>query len=891
MPEPGTASRPDAEQWRALEALLDEVLERAPAERVGWLAELRAARPELARELEAMLAAEPEMERSGFLSDPRGLGWAGEESPLAGLRLGSYTLERPLGRGGMGSVWLARRSDGRYEGQAAVKLLNLALLDPIGLARFTREGSLLARLAHPNIARLIDAGVSPAGQPFLVLEHVEGQPIDRYCESRGCGLAERLGLFRQVLDAVAHAHANLIVHRDLKPSNILVAGDGTVKLLDFGIAKLLEADTAGERTALTLDGGRAFTPEYAAPEQARGEPVTTATDVYALGVLLYLLVSGRHPTTRDSHTPADSMRALEEIEPARLGLGDLDTVLAKALRKRAGERYQSVTAFADDIGRYLRHEPVSARPAALAYRAGRFLRRNRAVVIAGALTGAGLVGATLFSVAQMREARRQRDAAVLERRRADAQVEFQGLLVSQVGEEPITMRQILDRARESIELEHAGDPRFLGAILLELSNRYSELGDTRFRARLLARAESLVSRGQGGVHLAAIRCQMADNLRTEGEYDSARVMFDRADALLRANPDARAEIDCLQARATYAHEIRDGQESIHAIERAIALKEGLGETEGMDYLGLLGTYATSLEVAGRGREALGVYDRVIRGMDQSGRGLQMTRTVMQHNKAVALVDMGETAAAERELREVLGRVAGSDNGRIHWQPLIHYAETALDAAHADSAAKYFGVLYDQAVRDTNRYWQGRGAFGLARAQARLGRLADARRTAERFRRVATGFPRLRATDDQMPDTSTLAGILALTAGDTAAAYPQFLLALREHGYYEGKRQKQMRAVALLAAETGLALGWPDTALRYARDAARIARKDSLTELRSARVGEARLIEGRALLARGDTAAGRAALAGALRALRTGAGEGHPRTREAALRLSALGAAP
>ena len=206
----------------------------------------------------------------------------------------------------MGTVWLARRSDGRYEGQAAVKLLNLALLDPVGSERFRREGTLLARLNHPNIARLLDAGVADGGQPYLVLEYVEGSRIDRYCDERRLSPEARLRLFLDVLVAVSHAHANLIVHRDLKPSNILVTRDGTVKLLDFGIAKLLqeEQSDAGVST-LTDAGGRAMTPEYAAQEQIRGEPVTIATDVYTLGVLLYGLLAGRHPAGEFGRLPAE----------------------------------------------------------------------------------------------------------------------------------------------------------------------------------------------------------------------------------------------------------------------------------------------------------------------------------------------------------------------------------------------------------------------------------------------------------------------------------------------------------------------------------------------------------------------------------------------------------
>src|SRR5829696_4929618 len=284
----------DRARWQQLEPLLDRALELSGDELTPWLADLRSRSPELAAELTSLLSGEAVADRVGFLADP-------PDATLAGLQLGAYTLERPLGHGGMGSVWLARRTDGRFEGRAAVKLLNLALLSRAGQERFRREGSLLARLTHPGVARLYDAGVSASGQPYLVLEYIEGQRIDVFTREHALTREARVRLVLQVLAAVGHAHANLIVHRDIKPSNILVTADGTVKLLDFGIAKLLEEHQDGERTGLTADGG-ALTPDYAAPEQVRGEPITTSTDVYSVGVLLYLLLSGRHPTnTTASH--------------------------------------------------------------------------------------------------------------------------------------------------------------------------------------------------------------------------------------------------------------------------------------------------------------------------------------------------------------------------------------------------------------------------------------------------------------------------------------------------------------------------------------------------------------------------------------------------------------
>jgi eukaryotic-like serine/threonine-protein kinase len=394
-----------------LRLLLDTALELAPGARSAWLAALRETDPAGARELERLLAAEEGLDAAGFLDTAAGpLGHAAgpdaarPPGALAGWRLGAWTLERPVGQGGMGTVWLARRNDGRFEGTAAVKLLNVALLDPVGAARFQREGTLLARLSHAHIARLLDAGVAEGGQPYLVLEYVEGERIDRYCDARRCSPAERIGLFLDVLGAVAHAHANLVVHRDLKPSNILVAAGGSVKLLDFGIAKLLEEGAPGAESTLTDAGGRALTPEYAAPEQVAGGAVTTATDVYALGVLLYVLLAGRHPTGEGRRTTAEHLKGVLDTEPPRLSAaatgaearatsperlrrlyaGDLDNIVAKALRKRPEERYPTVDALADDLRRYLDHQPVSARPDSLRYRAAKFVRRNRAGVAGAA---------------------------------------------------------------------------------------------------------------------------------------------------------------------------------------------------------------------------------------------------------------------------------------------------------------------------------------------------------------------------------------------------------------------------------------------------------------------------------------------------------------------------
>jgi len=870
----------DRDRWRELEPLLDQALELTDEEQSAWLARLRTSSPGLADELSALLSGEAVADRAGFLAAPL-------DVTLAGLELGAYTLERPIGHGGMGSVWLARRTDGRFEGRAAVKLLNLALVSAAGQERFRREGSMLALLTHPGIARLLDAGVSPSGQPYLVLEHVDGRRIDEFVRERALSLGERLRLFLQVLAAVGHAHANLIVHRDLKPSNILVTGDGAVKLLDFGIAKLLDADGTAERSAATIEGGRAFTPEYAAPEQVRGDAVTTATDVYTLGVLLHRLLSGRHPTAEGCRTREAALRALFEVEPARLGLGDLDTVVAKALRKRPPDRYQTVAAFADDLERYLRHEPVSARPDSLAYRAGRFVRRHRASVGVGAGAAAALVVATTFSLAQMREARRQRDAAVQASKRADAQVEFQSLLVSQLGDKPLTMREILDRGRGVLEHQYAGDPRFLTTILLELAARYAELGESKVRGALLARAESIAVAGRYGDQLPAIQCNVADNLRSVGRYDEARRTFDGADALLRGRPDPEAEATCLVLRAGFENETGHPERSAPAIHRALAIRDSMGDTPPMTYVGLLAALAYTQDRQGQPREAVATLRRAKDVMDSTGRGAMMLGVMIDHNQAVTLLSMGEVAAAERLLGDVLARATRSDpGGLVPSQILIHYSHAAMNGGRLDSARKYFAQLATQAAADSNPYWEGRGLFGLAQAELRSGRLADARRTMARFKPMSAN-PKLRSSDDQIVDYRVLDAFLQAATGDPAAAHANVVGALRSRGYFDGTRKRVFRVALVLAAETALSLGNAADAIRYAADAREISTRDSLAESRSAYVGEGRLVEGRALLAIGDTAAARAALVRARAALRSGAGATHPRTREAEALLASL----
>jgi eukaryotic-like serine/threonine-protein kinase len=530
------------ERWLTLSPYLDEALELEAGMRVPWLARLKAEDAGLAADLESLLAERDALDRDGFLE---GAAVLVPHPSLAGLRVGAYTLVSTLGRGGMGTVWLAERTDGRFTRKAAVKLLNAGLMGRSGEERFRHEGSLLARLTHPNIAHLIDAGVTSGGQPYLVLELVEGAHIDEYCERRSLPIEARLRLFIEVLEAVAHAHSNLIVHRDLKPSNVLVREDGVVKLLDFGIGKLLE-DDASAMPALTRDGLRPLTPEYAAPEQLTGGTITTATDVHALGVLLYVLLGGPNPAAGTSGSAADLIRAIVETEPPLLSQvaphgkalrGDLDNIVAKALKKRPEERYATVTAFADDLRRYLRQEPVSAQPDTITYRATKFLNRRARLVAAAASVLLLLAALVTFYTVRLAS---ERDRARLE---ADKSARMSELLASFfTGADPYatrdrdpTVRNILDAGAERVQKELADQPELRAEMLNVIGRVYQRLGmlDT---ARPLLEEALAIGRRTGGVEtvrLAQSLNELGILLRERGDLEAAVPLLEEALATRR----------------------------------------------------------------------------------------------------------------------------------------------------------------------------------------------------------------------------------------------------------------------------------------------------------------------------------------------------------------------
>jgi eukaryotic-like serine/threonine-protein kinase len=874
----------DRERWLALQPLLDQALDIAPDERGRWLDALSAESPRLAEDLTSLLAGEEAAELSGFLDHPL-------NATLAGMEFGAYRLERPLGQGGMGSVWLARRADGRFEGLAAVKILNLALLSAAGQERFRQEGSVLARLTHPGIARLLDAGLSGAGQPYLVLEYVEGLAIDEFANRNRLPLEGRIGLVLQVLAAVGHAHAHLIVHRDLKPSNILVTADGRVKLLDFGIAKLLD-DGTGERTALTADGGRMLTPEFAAPEQVRGDRLTTAADVYSLGVLLYLLVSGRHPTADGCSSSVDGMRALLDVEPARLGLGDLDNILDKALRKSPVDRYPTVAALAGDLERYLRHEPVSARPHSRTYRLGKFIRRNRTGVFAGSLTAAGLIAATVFSLAQMRyarqqrdDARAQRDNAVYHERRAAASSGFMEFLLQTIAPtgQAYTMEELLDKARELLERDYRGDPRFMARMMVELGDHYFELHDRRRELPLLTRAEELAAASNDMETAGYASCRLAKSAADDGDIPAAEGALMRADGYLaRIRGSAEGPlVQCLRARSALARLQGRTTEALAHARRAVAIGRASGDTLSHYHLGAINEVSRALHDDGDIRGALDLTRKLIGIQESSGRGRTLASVVERYNEAALLSRLGEKREASAALARAMELASGiNPEKRVPTYMTMLTGDLANDMGMPDSAIRtYRRALADSRRRDDSAY-RVRALGGLVSVMLDQKRVSEAKENLDELSGITPENQRWR--------TGLLSARLAYLRGDQLRARRDYLELLTRRGFPgRGISTPYFSSLVLEAAIMALDSGDAAEAESLAVQARRLGEGEGQDTARSGMVGFSGVVIAQARRQQGDRAAAREILRNSVGALENGYGPRHPRTLEASALLDTL----
>lgn len=543
------------ERWRRVAEVLDQVLVREPAEwssvlddTCGGDLELRGTVESLLQRLEtarSFLTTPPAAAAAALLSEMRDTGVEAWE----GRQIGAHRIVREIGRGGMSRVFLAERADGAFTQQVAVKLLRPGLDSEIDHERFRAERQILATLNHANIARLLDGGVTEHGLPYLVLEYVAGQPIDQYCEQHALSLNQRIELFLTVIEATQYAHRNLIVHRDLKPSNILVTSDGGVKLLDFGLAKLLEPDAASFAPPLTQAGQRLMTPEYAAPEQIRGESITTLTDVYQLGAVLYQLLTGHMPfgersgavhvlehAVLNTDPPLPSSAAGSDVMRRALR-GDVDAIVMKAMRKEPERRYSSAGALLEDLQRFRAGQPVVARPDGSMYRMMKFARRHRAgVAVAGAI-------ALLLTSGAFRE-RTLRARAEAEAQKANAVGHYLRSVFNVADPyaprdehaADVTARTLLDRGAARIDSTLAGEPVVQSELRHLFGHVYSDLGLYDRAAPVLERALEQRRDLYGPRHpaVAEVLDALGTVLTSQGKYDDAESLLREALAQRRA---------------------------------------------------------------------------------------------------------------------------------------------------------------------------------------------------------------------------------------------------------------------------------------------------------------------------------------------------------------------
>jgi serine/threonine protein kinase len=890
------------ERWQRLSELLGQALELPTPERAEWLAALEQRDPAMATLISQALAVREQPEFANFLEGPPALpAEDAAAATLIGRHVGPYAIDAEIGRGGMGSVWRARRADGRFEGTVAIKFVHAVWIGQAGEQRFRVEGHVLGRLDHPNIARLIDAGIVDAGQPYLVLEYVEGEPIDIHCERAGLAVEARVELFLDVLAAVAHAHSHLIVHRDIKPANIFVTRDGTVKLLDFGIAKLLQ-DDAGAAPP-TQSSATALTPQYAAPEQLLGQPVTTATDVYALGLVLYVLLSGAHPIAAEPRSSAEFLRAVLSEDTPRVSKsaavtsarrrtlkGDLDNIVAKALKKVPAERYATAVAFADDLQRFLRHEPVQARPDSVTYRVSKFVRRHRGSVLSGAVVALGLLATTGFALVQMREARAQRDVARSELRRAEAANDFSSLMLEEVGEGGtlLTREQLLDRGVHLLEARNSGDRAFVADMLTQLAGRYGDMERNDMAIALVKRSIELARQADNPSLLAMTLCEGAHQEAQGDTRPDVDPWLNEAASLMSRIPEPplRVRTTCLRARSERAMVAGNWEEAAGYLREAHARQVAEGVRTGLDYTSMLNDLGGIYFQQGRYLDSYASTIEVGAAFDRGGRGGTTGRLIIHENAAAALLRMGEPRAALEELETARRPASGRlpDNAI----PVAMRAKLALAlrrTGQPQHARDIIAGAADQLHADDSPRLESNALIEEGAVLMELDEVDAARQTLEYA--VAIMEKTARGRIDSLGQAHALLADMEVRAGHADAARRRLEAFLSFAGYPRDRSQGFLTPALAGMARAMLAVGDVAAAQSYAADALAVAEKNARSPASSADVGEVLVIMAQLKLATREPQQARRLLERAVACFGNGLGDNAPRTEQVSKSLHAL----
>jgi eukaryotic-like serine/threonine-protein kinase len=730
------------ELWPEFSELLEAALDLSESERPHWLAAQRTEHAAVLPWLVEVLAINDRTLESRFMQALT------VDKPevsefVPGQQFGVYVLEKRLGSGGMGEVWLATRSDGTLNRRVALKLPHSHLLAGPLRRRFERERDILAGLSHPHIAQLYDAGFADSHHPFLAMEWVDGVPITEHCRDTGLPLQRRLDLFLQILDAVGYAHGRLIAHRDIKPSNVLVTRDESVKLLDFGIAKLLMGDTETGATELTRMGSCMATPDYAAPEQLAGEPITVAVDLYALGVVLYELLTGNRPLRNGRKAPiggTDMPRASSQIaadhaksvggldgRQLRQALnGDLDAIIGKALEANPAQRYHSAEAFALDIQRSRHHQPISARrigPAALVMK---FVRRHRLGVVMTvslvlALFG-GAIGITWQAVRAEREAHRAttiKDFLLGVFRASDPRIS---------GDKPrgeITARALLDISSKRIESSFAQQPGIQVELLGVTADIYRELDETKRSSALYAREAELAQKFYGAADMHSIDGLLGQAYNADVDGDGARALalLARADPLIR---QARLENTAMRARwllirgEALAADPEQGEAASASIAAAAALFKAVAPRDPLYPDALTDLGALSLDRSQFAQSA-GYYREAI-ALEEPNPQMQGNLLLANAGLALSLKNLGDfdgASAAFESGTRVAERTFGRDS-HTYWATASDWAQFRYDRGQRETALAAFETLLKDLPNDRAAFRNASDALEAAQVLRKYG---------------------------------------------------------------------------------------------------------------------------------------------------------------------------
>jgi serine/threonine protein kinase len=894
----------DPKQWPMLSRLLDEALEVPPEARERWLESLPPDDVIYQEELRTLLRHSTTSQTREFLDILPNLQEAVEDARAAvripilkpGTAVGPYVIEREIGSGGMGAVWLARRSDGLIKRPVALKLPHPGPHGHHLADRFASERDILAELAHPNIARLYDAGFSDDGQPFLALEYVAGAPLIEYCDQHRLDLRQRLRLFQQVLHAVQYAHSSLVIHRDLKPSNVIVGRARRAMLLDFGIARLIAIDPREENGRAH---GAALTPDYAAPEQITGQSVTTASDIYSLGVLFFELLTGERPYKLTRATRADLEEAVLTREPpkpsqsvvcegaagargctirrlARALSGDLDTIVLKALKKSPAERYATADAFSEDIERYLEGEPIAARRDRGWYVARKLIARHKASVIGATVAVAAIIATAAVALYEAhaaaghaRAAAAQRDRALALSSRNEAIADFLDVLITEAAgtDRPMTIGDMLARSEALVSAEFRGNKEHRAAVLEMVGSYYRTIGDESRALRLLQDAFDTISGSPDADLRRKVTCDLALTLAILGRLGEARGMLDQ----VIADPQSTAQqaAECQSYRSTAAGIESDAAAAVRYGQRALERLGTVANPSAAVEAGILAAIGDGERLAGRSALALDYFRRSLQQYARAGRERGPDATVIRNNLAIVYDATGNPKRALELYDGILQTAARTDPAAL--PPVITVGNRArtleLIGRFEESRNAYLRCI-ELSIRGELPNMRLHCLTGLAWVTRELGDGKSAEHYLREACELARNVPPAKGPEHVALDIAR--GRIALANNQLTEARASLNAAL------ESGNTVFFRMAALLPrAELNLLQGRLADAESDARQALALAQDAQGGVAHSNRTGLGWLVLGKVLAKKNDVAGARQCFSAALENLVNTVDEDHP----------------